>query len=337
MIKTKIIQNPNIDFCLDTADYTKAAIILFDEQTAKWQLLKERYDKLNSVKIEEYAFKGFKIKTQYNPGRITSSSAKTDKASISMRDCFLCVNNLPKPQQGILIDKKYLLLCNPFPIFPKHFTISSVKHVEQRIIGNIKFLLKLNKWFSEKFTIIYNSAACGASAPDHFHFQMGTKNFMPIEDEFHQLKNEFGKFILDNEELCISSVDDGLRKFLLIESQNDKNIIKSFKIFYSIYEKLSELQTEPHLNIISKYNPEFGWSMIIFLREKHRPDLFYNNDNERFLISPAAVDLGGLLIVPRKKDFIRMNGKVISKIFREVSLNNQKFLILNGLLKKKFN
>ncbi len=335
MIKNKIIHNSDIDFYIREEEYGKAVSILFEQQLIKWNLLKERYDALDDVEIKEFWFDGFKINVQYNPGRIKSSSTKTDDVSINNRACFLCFENLPEPQQGILLADKYLLLCNPFPIFPQHFTISSVQHEPQNIIDHIEGMLKITKQLSSDHSLIYNGPACGASAPDHFHFQAGRKNSMPIEDDYHQLKNEYGKFILEDEELMVTSVDDGLRRFLIIESKKEKKIIKAFKIFYKVYAEISSTSAEPMFNIISTYNVEYGWSLIFFLRDKHRPELFYSKGEDRLLISPAAVDLGGLLIAPREKDFERINKDLIKIIFNEVSLNDNSFNSLKKILKEK--
>jgi hypothetical protein len=336
LIKDKILHNSDIDSFINEGDYAKAASVLFEQQLLKWDLLKERYDALDEVKTKEFQFDGFKIKVQYNPGRIKSSSAKTDDVSINSRECFLCVENLPEPQQGILLVDKYLLLCNPFPIFPQHFTISSVKHEPQNIIDHLEGMLELTKHLSSGYSIIYNGPACGASAPDHFHFQAVRKNLMLVEDDYHQLINEYSKFILDGDELMVTSVDDGLRRFLVIESTELKNIIKAFKIFYKVYAEISSGITEPMFNIISTYNAEYGWSLIFFLRDKHRPELFYSKGDDRLLISPAAVDLGGVLIAPREKDFEKITKDLIKKIFTEVSLNDDAFLKLNKILEEKF-
>ncbi len=336
MKKNKIINNSDIDFYVSEGNYGKAASILFEQQLIKWNLLKERYNALDDIKTKEFRFDGSKIKVQYNPGRVKSSSAKTDDVSINNRKCFLCVENLPKPQQGILLANKYLLLCNPFPIFPKHFAISSLKHEPQNIIDHLEGMLEITKQLSSDYSLIYNGPTCGASAPDHFHFQAGSINYMPIEDDHHQLKNEYGKFILDNEELMVTSVADGLRRFLVIESTEEKNIIKAFKIFYKVYAEISTISIEPMFNIISTYNAEYGWSIIIFLRNKHRPEFFYSRGEDQLLISPAAVDLGGLLITPREKDFDRINKDLIKKVFTEVSLNEDVFNKLNRVLEEKF-
>jgi hypothetical protein len=133
----------------------------------------------------------------------------------------------------------------------------------------------------------------------------------------------------------VTSIDDGLRRLLIIESTKEKKIIKMFKIFYKVYAEISFSNAEPMFNIISTYNSEYGWSLIFFLRDKHRPELFFSKGEDRLLISPAAVDLGGLLIVPRERDFERINKDLIKKIFNEVSLNDNSFNSLNKNLKEK--
>jgi len=336
LIKNKILTNNEIEYYINEGEYAKAASSLFEQQLIKWNLLKERYDALNDVKIKEFQFDGFKIKVQYNPGRIKSSSAKTDDVSINNRECFLCIENLPEVQQGILLADKYFLLCNPFPIFPQHFTISSLLHEPQNILDHFEGMLELTKHLSSEYSLIYNGPACGASAPDHFHFQAGSKNFMLIEDDYHQLKNEYGNFILEDEELMVTSVDDGLRRFLVIESTEMKKNIKAFKIFHEVYSEISFGSIEPMFNIISTYNAEFGWGLIIFLREKHRPELFFSKGENKILISPAAVDLGGLLIAPREKDFEKINNDLIKTIFTEVSLDDNLFNKLNRALEGIF-
>ena len=121
------------------------------------------------------------MKVQFNPGRYISTSAKVDEKSINDRKCFLCPANLPEEQKGILYEEEYLILGNPFPIFPEHFTIPNINHVPQQIKNNFPLMLKLTKDLSKHYVVLYNGPKCGASAPDHFHFQAGTKNFMPIE------------------------------------------------------------------------------------------------------------------------------------------------------------
>ena len=299
-------------------NYSDAAKRLFEIQKEQWQMLTEGYESLSTVKSKEFQFDGFKIKAQFNAGRMTSTSAKVDPKSISERKCFLCTENLPAEQKGILYNNKYIILCNPFPIFPTHFTLTYKEHQPQRIINTFTDMLDLSKDISKYYSVIYNGPRCGASAPDHLHFQAGNKFFMPIDDEFHQLKNEYGKAIYEDDDLSFYAIDDGLRKFVSIESSDKDLVAKTFNKFYKLYSELMNEEQEPMINIISFYEEEYGWRVIIFLRAKHRPAVFFAEDESQMLVSPAAIDLGGVCVFPREEDFNRITKEMIADIFEEV-------------------
>ena len=182
-------------------NFSDAAKRLFEIQKEQWPMLAAGFKSLDTVKSKTFQFDGFKIKAQFNAGRMTSTSAKVDPKSISERKCFLCTENLPAEQKGILYKDKYLILCNPFPIFPTHFTLTHKEHQPQRILDTFPDMLDLSKDLSKHYSVIYNGPRCGASAPDHLHFQAGNKSFMPIDDEFHQIKNEYGKEIFEDDNL----------------------------------------------------------------------------------------------------------------------------------------
>ena len=94
--------------------------------------------------IKTFLFDGFKIKIQFNEGRIYSTSAKVDVDSVKNRSCFLCENNLPEEQKGIKLLENYLLLCNPYPVFPEHFTIVTVNHKPQEISSSFSDFSLIN-------------------------------------------------------------------------------------------------------------------------------------------------------------------------------------------------
>ncbi|HQF43080.1 MAG TPA: DUF4922 domain-containing protein [Ignavibacteriaceae bacterium] len=299
-------------------NYSDAAKTLFEIQTSEWTMLKNGVNSLTTVKTKPFHFEGFKIKAQFNAGRMTSTSAKVDPKSISERKCFLCVENLPEQQRGILYNHNYIILCNPFPIFPEHFTIVHKEHQPQRIADTFSDLLDLSKDLSKYYSVIYNGPRCGASAPDHLHFQAGNKFFMPIDDEFHLIKNEYGEEIFESDNLSFFAVDDGIRKFISIESSDRELVIKTFNKFYKIYLELMKEDREPLMNLISFYEEEYGWRVIIFLRAKHRPAVFFAEDETKMLVSPAAIDIGGVCIFPREEDFNRITKEQIADIFKEV-------------------
>ena len=329
----KISSDTKVQELITLNDFSSAADHLFHSQLSNWELMRKNYKALEKVQLKSFWFDGFKLKVQYNPERIKSTSAEVDENSVANRKCFLCSENLPAEQKGILLDDNYVLLCNPYPIIEKHFTVASVSHQPQRISDCFSDFLKISKLLSPGYTIIYNGPACGASAPDHLHFQAVTKQFIPVEDDIQQMKNDFGKVLIENEITTTSSINDGLRKIILIESKDILSIEKTFRRIFREYESLSSSNSEPMMNLICSYDSEFGWTIIIFLRRKHRPECFYEDEPERLLISPAAIDLGGLVVTPRENDFIRTDKELLEKIFNEVSLDEKTFYLLQEKVK----
>ena len=115
----KILSDDQLIFNLvEENNYSDATARLFEIQKEQWPMLNAGFKSLDTVRSKSFQFDGYKIKAQFNAGRMTSTSAKVDPKSISERKCFLCVENLPAEQKGILYNDKYIILCNPFPIFP---------------------------------------------------------------------------------------------------------------------------------------------------------------------------------------------------------------------------
>lgn len=333
LLEEKIFINPVIQNLINQNDYASAADHLFELQLRSWPLMRTNYDALKNVQTKSFWFDGFKFKVQFNPGRIISTSAIVDNYTINSRPCFLCVKNLPEEQKGIILRDKFILLCNPFPIFQKHFTIASLSHKPQRILEYFGEFLELSKLLSPRYTLIYNGPACGASAPDHLHFQAGTKQFIPIENDIQQIKNDFGKIVQENESITTSFINDGLRKIIFIESGDKSLLEKSFRKIFRIYEEISSTEPEPMMNLLCNYDKEYGWSLIIFLRSKHRPECFFRDDQDKILISPAAVDLGGIVVSPREEDFVRLNKDLLQQIINEVSSDQKVFSLIEEKVK----
>jgi ATP adenylyltransferase/5',5'''-P-1,P-4-tetraphosphate phosphorylase II len=328
--KSRSTTNKQVLTFLNENDYANAVKLLLQTQINEWDKLEEGYKNLSSLKTKTFWFDGFKIKIQLNTERIHSTSAKVDVDSIKKRSCFLCENNLPEEQKGIELLENYLLLCNPYPVFPEHFTIVTVNHKPQEISSSFSDFVMLSKLLSDNYTIIYNGPQCGASAPDHLHFQTGTKYFMPIENDFHSIKKEFGDTIFYSEELTLTALDDDLRRFISLESTDDKILLKAFK---SIYNELNDINSEPLMNLICNYDEEFGWRLIIFLRGKHRPSHYYLEGENQIILSPAAIDLGGVCILPVEKDFYKIDKELLISIFNEVAISLNDFESLKVKLK----
>jgi len=201
---------------------------LLTEQLASWETARNNYAVLSEVQVKELNVNGILYKVQFNPARIVSSGAKVDAKSIKERKCFLCPANLPAVQKGIPFEGHYNILVNPFPIFPRHLTVPETAHVAQRIAPRFGDMLDLARQLTD-YTIFYNGPKCGASAPDHAHFQAGNKGFMPIEQDWR--RQVAGK-VADYGQATLWWLNDAPRTTLVIESADRKTAIKLFDTVY---------------------------------------------------------------------------------------------------------
>lgn len=305
------------------------ALKLLADQEKEWQLADENYRALKQVKVRELDFGAFVINVQYNPARIVSSSAKVDKASINERKCFLCPANLPSEQKGLSFSKNYQVLVNPFPIFPQHFTIPIFEHEPQLIYSRYGDMLDLAKTL-DQFIIFYNGPKCGASAPDHAHFQAGNKGFLPIEKE---LKKQSKKYIIEKPGEQFFLLKDYLRTVFVIESQQKENSIRLFERLYQVLE-IKPDESEPMMNILVWFESGL-WTTCVFPREKHRPACYFEEGDANILLSPASVDMGGVFITPLEKDFKKITKVDIQNILNEVSLSDEKLHTIIAMLKDR--
>lgn len=305
----------------DTVQLAEQMKSILARQKEEWELLGTNYNNLKKVITREFEFDGFVIKVQHNPERIKSSAAAVDAESIKSRKCFLCTENLPPEQKGILYGKSLAILCNPYPIFEEHFTVSRLKHTHQQISGNLDDMLNLARDLRGDFTVFYNGPECGSSAPDHMHFQAGNLGLMPIEHEYDRIKNIT---IASDDKIQIFGAENYLRYFISLESAHRGEIQYAMKIIITAFKKIQKNKIEPMLNIITLFDG-LKWRVIVFPRFRHRPRQYFAEDESRLLISPAAVDLGGVLIAPREEDFDRINRDIIADIFSQVTVNKEFF------------
>ncbi|MCG8309424.1 MAG: DUF4922 domain-containing protein [Cytophagales bacterium] len=305
----------------------QARQLILDQQN-EWELAMKNYAGLKHVKTRKLAFDGFDMLVQFNPERIRSSAAKVDAKSVEARPCFLCRQNLPKEQRGISVLNKYKILVNPFPIFPEHLTIPYEDHTDQLIEDKFGDMLDLAKLL-EDFTVFYNGPKCGASAPDHFHFQAGIKRFMPIEHDYKK-----GLFFRDSkniDRLEIIQWSDYLRTILTFSGRDKDLIKKSFSMLFSELKTLQPAEPEPMLNMLASFEGS-RWTVHIFPRKLHRPWQYFETGEKQILLSPASVDMGGILITPRKEDFEKLTMHVARDIFEQVCLGEPAFAgIVNDL------
>ena len=293
---------------------------LLAEQKKSWPDLRKGCQVLRDVRERDVTCGGFSVRLQYNPGRIKSSLAAVGERGANERRCFLCLDHLPEGQKGILLRSDYLILCNPMPVFSSHFTVSHIDHRLQAITEHIDTFLLLMADLGSGWMVLYNGPKCGASAPDHLHFQVAPSGQMPIEKE-----------ICEGEKLTLMKQVDGVllyrvrdlgREVIILEGDDPMAVGGAFKGFLNVLKKVLLIDEEPMMNIAGFYE-ERRWRLVIFPRKKHRPDAFFREGDARVVVSPGVIDMGGLLITPIEKDFDRLNAAAVEGIYGEVSLDGE--------------
>jgi hypothetical protein len=295
------------------------AAALLERQKKTWPGLTVGYEALGEARLREIRGDGWGVKIQFNPRRIVSSGAKVDPETIRRRPCFLCPDHLPPEQQAILYRDDYLVLCNPMPIFPGHLTIAHRRHLPQSLPENMITFLRLAADFGPRTTIFYNGPRAGASAPDHLHFQAAPAGLMPVEKEVLDPRKRTGARRRDGVEICRTA---GLaRGILVIEGKEEGNVAARVGELIGMLGRLTTSDGEPLLNILCTRTGD-GWRLILFPRLKLRPAAYFLEGEERLLVSPGAVDMGGMIITPMEKDYLALDRERVLEIFREVAFDD---------------
>ena len=305
----------------------------FSRQLEKWPDARNRYLDLRNVRTRELAVGASSIQVQWNPARMVSTGAKIDKQALAERPCFLCEQNRPKEQVKKSINAQFDLLVNPFPILPIHFTIPSVKHEPQLIRERYGEIHKLLDEYPE-LMIFYNGPKCGASAPDHAHFQAGTSGMLPLQTAWRRLSRNLTTIISLNDHEDISLIEEYPCPALLIRSHS---LYGDEQLFRRLYEALPqrEDETEPMMNIVS-WRLDDEYLSVVFPRRKHRPDCYYEEGAGQMIISPGALDMAGLIITPRQEDFERLTPEKAMAILHEVSLSPEELQDVIARLKSGY-
>jgi hypothetical protein len=300
---------------------------LLEEQNASWPLSKINYENLSNILIRSLTFDDFEIRIQHNPDRINSTSAILGDEVAKLQKCVLCSYNLPVEQRGIVYNKHFFIFPNPYPIFPEHFTISKRSHTSQTIIGNFSELLDLSRALGKYYTILYNGPRCGSSLPDHMHFQAVTKNIFPVEYEFDKLIGKLPRGVVGNGKIEVHFFEDFLRYFISFKSRDKGELLFAFKVFVNAFKKISEPHNEPMMNITASYN-EDTWRLILFPRQMYIPHQLFADIEGQLLVSPAAVDMSGLIITPCLEDYEKIKEDDVIDIFKRVTIAKEYFEFL---------
>ncbi len=298
---------------------------LFEKQMVDWVQCRESYECLAHAEIQEVPVDRVHFKKQWNPGRLSSTSAKVDPTSIAERRCFLCDENRPDEQLSVSYGE-YKMLINPFPIFPEHLTIVNKRHRPQSIKENFSAMLQLSVALGDDFVVLYNGPACGASAPDHLHFQAGNKNSLPLTGELADAKKKSTVHAHLDWSTTLYFPEDGVRRFIVIEGANANSIQDGFTLVYDTFARLLGNGAEPMMNVLAYYDTVGHMHrIVIFPRSKHRTSEYYAEGAKQLLLSPGSIDMGGLCILPRKEDFDKITPAMIRHIIADVCLSDDDF------------
>lgn len=299
----------------------------FNRQLEMWEDARHRFRDLKHVEVRQLSDQ---LKVQFNPARIVSTGAKIDKHTLGERPCFLCERNRPKEQMTKQIDDHFQLLVNPFPILPVHFTIPATKHQPQSIYRHYGEMHRLLSLHSE-LMVFYNGPKCGASAPDHLHFQAGTSGVLPLQTNWQRLSRNLTDVISLNDEEKISVLRDFLvPAFVIISKSEDSDE----ELFHRLYRSMPMRgdESEPMMNIIAwRKGDEF--ISVVIPREKHRPDAYFAEGEALMMVSPGALDMAGLIITPREEDFSKINLDKATALLRECGISAEKMEAIVSNLK----
>ena len=299
----------------------------FNRQLEMWEDARHRFRDLKHVEVHQLSDQ---LKVQFNPARIVSTGAKIDKHTLGERPCFLCERNRPKEQMTKQIDDHFQLLVNPFPILPVHFTIPATKHQPQSIYRHYGEMHRLLSLHSE-LMVFYNGPKCGASAPDHLHFQAGTSGVLPLQTNWQRLSRSLTDVISLNDDEKISVLRDFLVPAFVIISKSEDSDEELFHRLYR-YMPMRGDESEPMMNIIAwRKGDEF--ISVVIPREKHRPDAYFAEGEAQMMVSPGALDMAGLIITPREEDFNKINLDKATALLRECGISAEKMEAIVSNLK----
>lgn len=325
----------------------------FHKELSRWDFAKKSYADLDKVQERQLTLQSDNANSetqrgltennlivQWNPARIISTGASIDKKDINERPCFLCDHNRPKEQRSLKMERHYQILVNPYPILPQHFTIPSRRHTPQSIWAHFGTMRHM-AWTMPRQIIFYNGPMCGASCPDHMHLQAGVRGIVPIERDWKTYENYLKKIYPLTGAQAVSmqeagNTSDRCGLYLLEGYACPVFVIRSLPaetdsiLCQRLYQALPVIgeENEPRINLIA-WRQEGGIGRedeivtIIFPRKKHRPDCYFSEGDKQLLVSPGALDMGGMLITPREEDFKKVTPEWFAEILKEVTMTEE--------------
>lgn len=282
--------------------------LLFKQQRETWPVLREGEAALQQLEKKTLTLDGKSVVVQANPARRRSTLAKIDAKSVAARPCFLCPQNMPVEERGIAFED-LIFLPNPFPVLPMHCTIAAVEHRPQMIADQVATFLRLAEAIGPELTVVYNGPRCGASAPDHFHFQAVSADGVPLLNELAELPSDG----------LVQPYASFGRSMLVIRSSCAASVEKSVECCIRALRHLDQAGEEPMFNLAA-YCRARQLTVVLFPRTVHRPSCFLGEGHDRLAISPAVLEMCGVLVTSEPEDFPRVMAETACSIYHEVSV-----------------
>ena len=315
-------------------------------QLTVWTLARDNFQALDKVQVREVEVNGMTVKLQFNPARMISSAAKLSKEDIAKRRCFLCRENRPPEQMMIPFDghdgRKYDILVNPFPIFPDHLVIAKSTHQDQCVSGRYPDMLELTGAYPE-CSFYYNGPCCGASAPDHHHFQGVPRHALPLEEA---VDAALGTLKTDSPDGCdhnsvlkkLAAYDDATiyhydafsTGIFVIESKSIQSASFAFDRLMHSADMLDG-DIEPRINLFSWWTGN-EYRSIVYFRRCHRSHHYFSDGPDHLTMSPGCADMAGIFIVPVEEEYHKITPELLADMIKEITIpKEEQQLILDRL------
>jgi len=290
---------------------------LLEQQRRDWPLLADGYAALARAETKLLRVAAAEVWVQHNPARIRSTTAVVDPAAVARRGCFLCPEGLPAEEKGIPVGQDLVALCNPFPVLDRHISLVHRDHVPQAIVGWEGRLVGLAQEMGPADFVLYNGPRCGASAPDHLHFQACSRSLLPIEASaaglvFRPAEPAHG----DVEWAVLGPRQCGRTVILLRATQLESAAGALARLLRALPRESGE--AEPRVNVVGVHDGR-AFLVYVFPRTRHRPACFSAEGDERMLVSPGGIDMAGVVVAPERRDYARIDGPRLEARYAEVT------------------
>ena len=321
------------------------------DQLSVWPLAAANFRALKQAHTRSLEIGGLSVQLQHNPGRIRSSAAKTDAESLRARKCFLCADARPAEQRSLRFEgrkgREYDILVNPYPIFPDHLVIARDVHTDQSIRNCLVDMADLAHHHTD-FTVFYNGPRCGASAPDHMHFQACPRGLLPLECDVDRQLDALRaapagpsghgagdlRYLASVKDADLYHYGKFTRGIFALRARTSKSLAK---LFYRLLDCVMapEGESEPMFNLLMWYKPlsggrrpagnthglaDFEYRAVVVLRGAHRSHHYFSDGPDRLTMSPGCADMAGLFIVPDAGDYAKLDARVLTEMLSEVSV-----------------